>query len=502
MFLYEILKKHQHSEKIALQSCQKSISYKSLYNKAVELSNSINKLNSGSNIGLLFPNSINYVMAYFAISLSKKIIVPIRPRLKKTELLNIVRYCELKLIITNSDNFFLLKKLLSESDSSVSLINVETNEIYLHQNSEKETKPVFSEKETDTALLLHTSGTSAKPKKVMLSHKNLIANLQSIIHSLQLAAEDKTLIVLPLFMASANTSQMLTHLYLGATICIMDGVFYPQKLLALLEKEKISNFTSVPAYLNILLDYKNIKKYKLNNLKFICFGGAKSGENNIKRLIKKFPGIHFIHMYGQTEATTRISHLLPVYMKSKLGSVGKPIPSVQVRIVDDNFRDVTPGQTGEIIVKGDNIMQGYYKRPEETGKVVRDGWLKTGDLGRFDQDGFIYITGRKKNIIISGGENIYPEEIEEILCSHPGVKEALVCARYDKYLNEVPMAKVVLNEGEQVSGEDLIRYCAIYLTNFKIPTEIVFTENLAKSVTGKILRVENINEPAASGIPA
>lgn len=217
----------------------------------------------------------------------------------------------------------------------------------------------------------------------------------------------------------------------------------------------------------------------------------------LRELITSFPEIGFVQTYGQTEASPRITCLLPEDSLRKIGSVGKPIPGVQVAIVDDTGTPVEPGQPGEIIVHGKNVMKGYYKKPENTEKAIQNGWLHTGDIGRYDDEGYIYLVGRKKNIIISGGINIYPEEVEEMLLSHPAVKEACVTGVNHEWLGEVPIAKVVLHEGESISVNALINYCCENLSGYKVPERISIVDSLPKTYTGKMKRVRDEGEKHA-----
>jgi long-chain acyl-CoA synthetase len=337
--------------------------------------------------------------------------------------------------------------------------------------------------------MIHTSGTTSNPKRVMLTNENLISNSKSIIKSLGLKEESRTLIVLPMFLASANTSQLITHLYLGATITIMNGIFLPNRFYKILQEDKITNFTGVPTILGAILDFKPKVNYDISSLEKVCFGGGVVPTSRIVQFEERFPKVKFIQMYGQTEASTRLTHLLYKDSKRKLGSIGKAIPDVQIRIVDNGGTDVSIGQVGEIIAKGPNIMKGYYKREEETKNTLKDGWLFTGDLGRFDEEGYIYITGRKKNIIICGGMNIYPEEIEELIMNLSFVKEVCIVGKEDQTFGEVPVAKIVLYDAkrEELKNE-IINYCAKNLSSYKIPAEVIFVDELAKTDSGKVKR--------------
>jgi len=444
--------------------------------------------------GIFLPNGIQYVQAYFLITSLDRVIVPIPILAKSREIISTINYCEIHVIFTNSVHEPFLMEALGVYEEKVFVYNLDDNSI---KNNGGATSTIEIDQgngtEDDTAIILHTSGTTSNPKRVMLSHKNLISNIESNIRSLKLNKDDKTLIILPMFFGYCNTAQFLTHLYLGASIVIMERIFLANKFFELVEKEKITNCTCVPSMLMMLLNFKNNHNYNTKSLRYICFGGGYMPVPKLKKIIKLFPHTGIVQTYGQTEASPRITALLPDDALIKIGSVGKPIPGVNVRIVDDKGLDVEDYKVGEIIAKGDNIMKGYYNRSEITKQTVRNGWLYTGDLAYYDNEKYIYLVGRKKNIIISGGINIYPEEIEEVLLTHPEVKEAYVYSVKDAVLGELPVAKVVLHDAaakDSISAKALISYCIKNLANYKVPGEIFIVSQIRKTRTGKIKRIK------------
>ena len=490
MSIKNILLRQKNNKNPAIVYGRETISYFSLYELVKKHSNNFGQEQIlFRNMGIFLPNSLNYVIAYFLIAFLNKVIVPININMKADEITNHIEYCELKFIITDSRTLVLNKTKMEDFKCKIRVYLIDTmsfediggeEEVFITEN----TNDI-----NDTALMLHTSGSLSKPKIVMLTGQNLLACSKSIIKSLRINTADKTLIALPLFLASANTSQLLAHMYAGAEIIIMDAVFTAKYFFRLVEKHCITNFTGVPYMMNLILESEYKTKFDLSSLRFICYGGAPTPVKKIIELTNTFSGIDFIHMYGQTEASTRITHLLPPDSFTKVGSVGKSIPGVEIRLVDHNGSDVDGGEIGEIIVRGENVMKGYYKRNEETNKTIKNGWLYTGDLGRLDKDKFLYITGRMRNVIIKGGMNIYPEEVEEVLLRHPKVKDACIIGKRDDLLGEVPVAYIVKkNDCDDISSEELINYCCVCLTNYKIPYEILFTKEIPKTASGKIKR--------------
>ena len=491
MRIKELLERQKANTKIAAIYGQDSLSYMEMHNKAqTAMVKLLLKSSDSHSIGIFIHNTINYIVAYFSISYADKVIVPINPRIKANELISTIEYCELRVIISDSVNIGLLRKCLNNYSYKIEILNID--KMSYECTGGNIAIPISGNDElSDVALMLHTSGSLSAPKRVMLTHKNLISCTESIIESLSLTRDDRTLIALPLFLASANTSQMLTHIYLGASIVMMDALFTAGYFFKLVEKHSVTNFTGVPFMMLQLIDNRNSKGYDISSMRFICFGGAPTPVEKIKLLTASFPDIDFIHMYGQTEASTRISHLLSDDSAGKPGSVGKPIPNVEWKVVDEEGKDVKKGEIGEVIIKGTNVMKGYYKRKEQTRETIKNGWLYTGDIGRLDEEDFMYIVGRKKSVIIKGGMNIYPEEIEEVLMQHPAVKEACVSGEKHELLGEVPIARLVLKDSlTYINVDEIISFCYKNLSSFKQPESIKLVGKLHKTDSGKIMRIQ------------
>ena len=493
MFLTELLERQKDNEKVAIKYGSNEISFKEWYSYSRLLSCQLNEVttNISSNIAIFLPNSINYTLAYFSILFSNKIIIPIGTQSKGLEIASILEYCEVDVIITSLQYNDLLRKYLSFYKYKVNLLFIEdlTIEI-IHSEKEyilKSNTINNARNENDVAIMLHTSGTTSKPKRVMLTHNNLINNVESNIQSLKLTENDKVLIVMPMYFGYCNTAQFLTHLYLGASVVILDKIFTPSNFFKIVQREKITNFTAVPTMLLLLLEYKGFENYDYSSLKYICFGGGPMPTNKLKELILKYKSIGFIQTYGQTEASPRVTALMPIDSLNKIGSVGKSIPNVKVKIVNEQEIEVEENEVGEIIVNGKNIMKGYFKNEKITSETIKNNWLYTGDLGYKDKDGYLYITGRMKNIIISGGLNIYPEEIEEILLNHLDIKEVYVTGESHNLLGEVPVAKIVTSNSA-VDVKNIRYHCINYLSTYKIPIRFDIVKEIDKTYNGKIKR--------------
>lgn len=492
MLIKELLKRQKNNHSIAIHYGEKKVSYYEWDSASQYISKEITEIlnDSSVNIGSFLPNSINYAIAYFGVQYANKVLVPIGIQAKKTEILSTVEYCEIDLIITDTPHIDILKKTFYFYNYRIFIYNIDNAEI-IEVNCKKQfifksKYLTFTDSDNDVAIMLHTSGTTSNPKRVMLTHRNLICNIESNIESLKLTENDKTLIALPMYFGYCNTAQFLTHLYLGASMVILDTIFWAKSFFKIIQTEKITNFTGVPSMLLILLEYQHAENYDYSTLKYICFGGGVMPANKLQLLIEKYPTIGFVHTYGQTECSPRVTALQPNYALSKIGSVGTPIPSVEVRIINKSGIECNTYEIGELIVYGSNVMKGYYKNPNYTKVTIRDGWVHTGDLGYKDSDGYIYLTGRIKNIIISGGINIYPEEIEQILLLHINVKEVCVVGEPHDFLGEVPIAKVVLNNKTETT--ELQKFCMEHLADYKVPFRFDYVAELSKTYNGKIKR--------------
>ena len=492
MNIGQILKKKGKENSIAIICGNNKITYLDWNNTSMKLESVIREEISidSKNIGLFLPNSIEYAIAYFAVSISQHVIVPINIKSSNNEIENEIRFCEMDMIITSKKYLNQIIDTVYEYEHKIKIILIEDNLVLTQGGGEyiKKSQIEMEESESDNvAIMLHTSGTINNPKKVMLTHNNLISNIKSNIESLKLDSSFKTLIALPMCFGYCNTSQFLTSVYLGATMVIMDGIFMPRTFFKLIARERITHFTAVPTMLIMLLNYKYYDNYDYSSLKIILYGGAKMPFNIIKKLKDKYFSINFCQTYGQTECSPRVTLLNPIDSINKMESVGKAIPGVEIKIIDQNENGVKNGVIGEICVRGKNIMKGYYKHNELTNAIIRNGWLKTGDLGYIDEDEYLYLVGRKKNIIISGGINIYPEEIEEIIGGYQGVKEVCVVGKQDKLLGEAPYAYVVRND-DKISKQDIRNYCHNKMSYYKVPKDIFFVKELSKTQTGKIKR--------------
>lgn len=441
------------------------------------------------NVGLLADNSIEYVLGYFANVFSRNTNIPINVKLTDYEIKAELKYCDCNWVLCKEEFIARLTAIRSEMPLGIISINSAGEFTVIHHSETSARR----ENNDDIAVMLHTSGTMGNPKKVMLTHGNLIANTQSNIDSLELRAKDVVLVALPLFFGYCHTSQFLTHTRLGGSIVIFDEpIFTAKRFCSLVQDYRVTCFTAVPTMLAVIQKYKYLSNYKLEHLRYICFGGGNVSLTMLESLINKLPNTGMVQTYGQTECSPRVTALLPGDSIRKIGSVGKAIPGVEIQIVNNADEPVGAGKIGEIRVRGKNTTVGYYKNPAETAKIKKGEWHYTGDLAKEDDEGYVYLVGRKKNIIISGGMNIYPEEIEGVIASFEGIDDVLVKPETDDLLGEIVAAEIVLKSPAEFSRLELEIFMKTRLAPYKIPKRYYIRKALPKTSTGKKQRY-NVN---------
>lgn len=461
---------------------QESISYQSIVEKSFQLAKYLRcHIGTGKNIILVSQNSSFFIISYLGILKSGNVCVPLNPSIEQQNfnyILNKTK-CELGFISDLSS-----KKLethietISESNFPDFAANQETVEVSIENFDGNQ-----------IAEIIFTSGSTSTPKGVMLTHNNIIANTNSIIQYLNLTESDIMLVVLPFFYCY-GLSLLHTHIRSGGQLVLNNNFIFLSTTINNLIKYNCTGFAGVPSHFQILLRKTELfKNTKFPTLRYVTQAGGKLHNTFIAEFTEHFPSVQFFVMYGQTEATARLSYLPPHLIKEKPGSLGKGIPDVELMVVDNHGQMVKSGSSGEIIAKGENIMAGYFDDPEETVRTIRNGWLYTGDLATIDQDGYIYLTARKKEIIKIGGKRISPKEIEEVIDMIPEVIDCTIEAIYDELLGEGIKSTITLNKnGKHITPEYIKQFCYTRLSKYKIPNIIIFKESMELSATGKKVR--------------
>jgi long-chain acyl-CoA synthetase len=437
----------------------------------------VQKQIKGDTVGVLLLNSQKYLATMLGIWKAGKTAVPLNYLLPPADLGFIIKDSGMSGLI--SSQFF------SQALAAIRPLFGDRGVILMADD------PAFSTPDGDStvtaeyrdpALYLYTSGTTARPKGVILTHDNLIANVESCQRAGDFDDRDAFLCLLPFFHTYAITGTFLLPLLNGSRMVLVDR-FQPTKVLGLIQEHKISVFLAIPSMYRVLAATEG--DYEVSSVRFPISGGEPLPMAIAEAFEKRF-GVPIFEGYGQTEAAPVVTLNTPDHRKP--GTIGRALPDVEVAIWNDENRILPNDEVGEIMVRGRNVMKGYHHLPEETTKTITDGWLHTGDLGKLDSDGFITITGRKKDLIISAGENIYPREIEEALAQHPKVKEVAVIGVKDDVRGEVPKAFVIAREGMSVEEKELRAFCREHLANYKVPKHFAVVADLPRSPTGKILK--------------
>jgi acyl-CoA synthetase (AMP-forming)/AMP-acid ligase II len=442
----------------------------------------------GDRVAVLALNEPEYYDMLFGLGKIAAILVPINYRLAGPEIEFVLSDSEARVLVFGGDfadtvdsirGGIPAKEFVAISDEAPEWAT--PYETMIGGSSAEE--PAIQGGDDDTLTILYTSGTTGRPKGAELSHSYYFWSSVNLMATLGTQIGDTPLVALPLFHIGGLAGPPW-FVYQGAKTVLLRSLD-PKRFLELLGEEKVTGFGSVPALLDFLKLVRDFEKYNWDSVKVILVYAAPVPVELIKEYEEA--GIEVRQLYGLTECNTA-SVLSAEDALSKAGSCGTPFFHACVRVVDDDGRDVGPQERGEILLRAPNTMKGYWNRPEDTAAALKDGWLHTGDIGRLDEDGYLYIMDRKKDMIISGGENIYPAEIEDSLRRHPKVADVGVIGCPDETWGEAVKAIVVLKEGEKLAEEELVEWCQGKIGRFKIPKKVVFTDSIPRTPTGKILK--------------
>lgn len=436
-----------------------------------------------NNIVLVAPNSKFFMVAYLAIMKSGNVCVPLNPSIEENNLKFIVDLCKAKIgfvspVLSQDPRWDLIEEVYTE----IPEVGKGRNGFKLNLFDED----VFDGERL--AEIIFTSGSTGEPKGVMITHNNIIANSDSIIRYLDLTADDVIHIVLP-FYYCYGLSLLHTHLRVAGSMVFNNNFMFLGAVINDLKKYKCTGFAGVPSHFQVLLrKSKSFKTDHFPDLRYVTQAGGKLHKVFIQEFLDSQPDITFYVMYGQTEATARLSYLPPERLTDKLGSLGKAIPGVQLELVDDSGAPVLkPGVVGELVARGENIMKGYLGDEEGTAAALKDGWLHTGDLAYRDEEGFFFHTARRKEIIKVGGRRISPKEIEEVIVTIPGVVDCSISAIFDEILGEALKAEVVVADLNDPAMKESTfkKLCGEKLAAEKVPQVFEFTSRMQVAATGK-----------------
>jgi len=473
------------------------------------LANGLIKLGiqKGDRVSFLQVNCNQCVETYFAVAKTGAIYLPLNFRAKEKELTYMLNTAEAATLIAGERYIPMIQSIQPELKTLKNLISIEKKHddmLYYEDivNESSADEVVTEIGDNDTTILMYTAGTTGFPKGVMLSHTSFSTYVLENVTPPDPDIEERNILTVPLYHV-AGIQAMMAAIY-GARTLVMERQFEPEEWMTLVETEKANRAMMVPTMLKQLLDHENFKKHDLSSLKVITYGAAPMPIPVIRKALEEFPGVSFINAFGQTETASTITalgpedHVLtgtPEEMEKKLkrlSSIGKPMADVQMKVIDqETGKTLGPNEVGEILAKGPRVMSGYWKDEEKTAKTIdKDGWVHTGDVGYVDDDGYYFLAGRSSDMIIRAGENISPEELENVIREHPKVEDVAVIGVPDETWGEEPRAVVIPKKGEKPTEEEIMEYCRQNLASFKRPRSVLFVNDLPRNPMGKLVKRE------------
>lgn len=474
----------KHPGKHALYWGDREYTYSELLHQSHWVANTLREqfhVKPGDRVGLWLKNCPEFVPALFGALFADAVVVPINNFLKPDEVNFILNDAGIDVLITDSE-LATHRRALEAARPTLKLLKVE-DIAYGTTHQRKQDAPNPARGGAELAVLIYTSGTTGRPKGAMLSHKNLLANVESCRIVLRTVAADRFAVLLPMFHSYMVTVGLLLPLTVGGSIVLVKSVHPVRNAMQEILQRQASILPAIPQFYRSLVNAPLEGKLPLR----IFISGAAPLPGQVLTDFEAKFGVPLIEGYGLSEASPVVTKN-PLDGTRKPGSIGIPIPGVEVTVQDDEGRLLPDGEVGEICVRGENVMLGYWNQPAETAKTMRGEWLLTGDVGYRDEEGYFFITDRKKDMLLVNGINVYPREIEEVLYRFPGVKEAAVIGKPDPRKGEQPVAFVAPNDGETITEKELLAFARQKLADYKLPKKVVFMPALPRNATGKILK--------------
>jgi len=480
-------------DKVAIEFEDKRVTFKEIDLRANKVANAFQGMGivKGDRVAQFMPNSLELVYSLVGNFKNGTVVVPMNINFKEQEILHILSDSGAKAIITDAERLPIVKNVRPKLPDLKFIILIDSNDkdcfnFYdiTKDASEKEPNGVINDE--DYSIIFYTSGTTGKPKGAALTQANITSNLKALEQTWKLTKDDIFLLTLPLYHIHGIGVALCCSLYVG-NFTILKKKFDAQDTLETIQKRKVTLFMGVPTMYFKLLEVEGLEKYDISSMRLFVSGSAPLSRDLFQKLKKIFKH-EILERAGMSETMMNFSN--PYEGEKIPGSVGLCLPGVKVRITDKNYSDAPVNTEGEILLKGPNVFNGYWNKLKYNKHIFNDGWFITGDVGKIDEKGYVYIIGRSKDVIISGGINIYPREIEDVIESIPQVKECAVVGVPDKEFGEYVKAYVVVNAGNKLSEDDVINFCKEKLASFKKPKFVVFLEALPKNAMGKIIKEE------------
>ncbi|MFZ2349798.1 MAG: long-chain fatty acid--CoA ligase [Candidatus Bipolaricaulis anaerobius] len=462
-------------------------------NRTAHLLTDVYRVKKGDRVSILAHNCLAYLDLLYALGKIGAVFAPLNLRLQPRELAYIVGDCTPKVLLCGPEFVETAEKICAETPIP-HVVGVDGAKVRGRRYEDEVTECRSSEPyspslgEDDTYLLLYTSGTTGRPKGAMIPHRQVLWNCINTVISWGLTEHDVSPLFMPLFHAGGLFAFLTPLLYVGGRVVLI-RTFEAEEVLRVIEDERCTVILGVPTVYRMLLDAPEFPSVDFRSVRFFISGGAPLPVDLVREWIAKKGGV-FRQGYGLTEVGANCFSMTDEESVRKLGSVGKPMFHSEMMLADEHGREVHPGEAGELLIRGPHVCTGYWRNPEATTEAIVDGWFRTGDLARRDNEGFYYIVGRVKDMIISGGENIYAAEVEATFREHPAVADAALIGTPDPKWGEVGLMVVVLKPGAAATTEELQAFCGERLARYKVPKKVVFAETLPYSAYGKVLKAE------------
>ena len=485
------------SARLALIDGERRIDYAGFWRQARRFAARLRDsgLQTGDRVAIILPNRIEAAVACYGTWLAGGVVVPLNAQARLRDFLPWLQHCGARHVVYESAHRD-AAEAVAQLPAAPARTVLEDGQALTDDDITESLPAALLPEASDLAVILYTSGTTGAPKGVMLTHANLLANAQAIVDYLRLDASDRVLSVLPFYYAY-GASVLHTHLISGGCVVLGPGLMFPHLVLDAIEQTGATGFSGVPSTFALLLEPLAQRERPLASLRYLTQAGGAMSPALTRRLREQLPAPRLFVMYGQTEATSRISWLPPERLDEKLGSVGVPVAGVQWRIRREDGTAAMPGESGEVCVRGPNVMAGYWNNPKATAQVLRDGWLHTGDLGHLDADGFLFLQGRRSDMIKTGAHRVHPTDVEEVIAELPVVREVAVVGVDDEVMGQVIRAFVVAAGELPPRAEDRIKaHCRARLAAYKIPRQITFVDTLPRTASGKVRRFQLMEQTA------
>ena len=495
---------HKYGDRVAVVFNEQEITFTELAGRTRRLANALLGLTApGARVAILSQNRPEFVDAYFGVPMAGMGLTFLNYRLNPRELGRIVNDAEASVLLVEDVYAEAIAGIRDELTSVTTIVMIGDTDLAgigdVHYDellaAAPDSDPEAAVDELDLAWLIYTSGTTGMPKGAMLSHRSLLASINSwMIHSTTTVGSDVSLMMFPLCHVAGIG--VISNVLMGVTL-VLRRAYEPLDAMAMIDRHGVTVTSFAPTMLSMLLQHPRIDEFSLASLRTIAYGGSSMPVETLRRAMARFPTADFVQGFGMTELSGNVlyfdpaSHRLAATTQPELlAAAGRTMALSQLRLVDDEMRDVAVGEVGEIVVRGDQVMLGYWRRPEANEEAFAGGWFHTGDMGRADEQGYTAIVDRKKDMIVTGGENVYSKEVEDVIYTVAGVAEASIIGLPDPHWGENVTAVVVAAPGATVTEDEVIAACRAALAGYKKPKRVFFVDELPRNASGKILKRE------------